>query len=220
MTDFPLVRDLFPADDLVAQWVFALTATAADISEAERPFRDAMDSDLPVRVNYRYRQLIARIYEAERVVVAIDRHQEVADFLAEIEATGPAVRFLRETYVPHATSRARSAFGGMRHRTVHHSHVGSNELRDALVEAGDEEARLLMDHTKGRALYEWPEAVAMRVLVGDGSDPKVRQQFKESATLAQEIAQAFASLVGLTLRPYCERVGVDGLALMRHIRET
>jgi hypothetical protein len=33
------VGDLFPADDLVAQWVFSLSAVAEDLSITEAPFQ-------------------------------------------------------------------------------------------------------------------------------------------------------------------------------------
>jgi hypothetical protein len=42
-----LVGDLFDPDDLLAQWVFALTSTTADLGVAEGMFRDASQSDEP-----------------------------------------------------------------------------------------------------------------------------------------------------------------------------
>jgi hypothetical protein len=215
----PNVRKLFPADDLVAQWVFALTATAQDLAAAERAFRDALDEGVAFRSNYLYRQLVARIYEAERVVIAIEQHEAVGVFLAGLPESESHVAVLREAYLPHDESRVRAVYGEMRHRTVHHSPVGSEELRDALREAGEEEVRLLVDYDEKQAFYEWPEAVASRVLVGDISKPEVREAYKDAMRFAQQLAGAFARLVGIALPRHCERRGVDMRALACDLKD-
>jgi hypothetical protein len=80
----PKVRELFPADDVIAQWVFALTATAQDLAVADRALTDALDGGVAFRSSYLYRQLIARVYEAERVLIAVDQHDDVGAFVADL----------------------------------------------------------------------------------------------------------------------------------------
>src|SRR5438270_12388624 len=100
-TEDVLVADLFDPDDLVSQWVFAITATVEDLSIAESLFKNALDNDAAALLTgYHYRQLIARLYEAERVVLAIDQHQDVRDFVSEQADAQPAIEFLRDAYLP------------------------------------------------------------------------------------------------------------------------
>jgi len=146
----------FPADDVIAQWVFALTATAQDLAAADSAFRDALNQGVAFRSSYRYRQLIARVYDAERVLLALDQHDGVGSFLAEIPECEEPVAFLRDAYLPREESRVRAIFGDMRHRTVHHSPAGSKELRDALIKAGDVEVRRLVDSKRRRPFTSGP----------------------------------------------------------------
>src|SRR4051794_11860062 len=109
MTAAPLrVRELFDPDDVVAQWVFALSATVTDLATAESVFRDALENSTAVRTGYLYRQLIARLYEAERVVTAIDQQAPVRAFLGALVTAGPSVEFLRDHYLPVEQSRVRT----------------------------------------------------------------------------------------------------------------
>jgi hypothetical protein len=185
--------------------VFALTATAQDLAAAEATLRDALDEGVAFRSSYRYRQLIARVYEAERLLIAVDQHDHVRSFLADIPECGEPIAFLREAYLPHDQSSVRAVLGEMRHRTVHHSPVGSQELRNALLEAGDVEVRLHVDSEEKKAFYEWPEEVAGRVLVGDMNKPEVREAFRDAAEFAHQITRAFGKVVVIALQHQCER---------------
>jgi hypothetical protein len=46
------VRELFPADHIGAQWVFALTAATQDIIAADRGLRDALEEGVDFRSAY------------------------------------------------------------------------------------------------------------------------------------------------------------------------
>ncbi len=194
---------------MVAQWVFTLTATVADLGTAEGLFQDSLHSDEPaVRTSYHYRQLMARLYEAERVVAGIDT-EEVAGFLDERVAAGRPVEFLRAQFLPIESSVARSTFGYARHRTIHHAHVGSKELRATLSAAGGQNARILVDTQQERLVYEWPEAVISHVLAPDLDTSAGIDAFAARANLAQEILANFAALLQSVMHPYAERVGVN-----------
>lgn len=205
------IRDLFEPDNLVAQWVFTLSVAAADLGRADAVFQDELHRDTPAALAmYHYRHLIARVYEAERVVVAVEQHTEIQEFIARHPNAEAALEFLRDAYLPVTASKVRETFGHARHRTVHHSHVGSAELRDSLAEADDQLARILVDTSKQRLFYEWPEAVAAHVLTHeDITTEQGLAAYVERAQFAQNILIRFNDLLRAVMHPYAESVGVD-----------
>jgi hypothetical protein len=216
-TDPVTVGELFPADDLVAQWVFSLSAVAEDLSITEAAFQEVLHGDRgALWTGYHFRQVIARLYEAERPIVSAHQREEVKRFLASVPDAAEHLDFLVGYYVASAgeTSRVRTVFGGIRHRTVHHSWIGSRELHDALRAARDEEARILINRNEEWLHHEWPEAVALRALLGDLDDRDARAAFVEQTELAQEILRHLVALVKLTLDEHVRRRGVDPARLM------
>jgi len=89
------VGELFPADDLVAQWVFSLSAVAEDLAITEAAFQDVLHGDgAPLWTGYHYRQVIARLYEAERPIISTRQRDDVRAFLAEIPDAAEHVDYL------------------------------------------------------------------------------------------------------------------------------
>jgi len=215
------IRDLFDPESVISQWVFALSTAVTDLATAESVFQDALHGDGPAaHTGYHYRQLIARLYEAERVVVAIDSHDEVRDFIAQQPPAEPAVEFLRGAYLPIDSSKVRETFGYARHRTVHHAHVGSAELRDSLADAHDQLARILVDTQRERLYYEWPEAVVSHVLTReDITTDEGLAAYAARVRFAQDIVAHFGNLLTAVMHPYAERVGVDIDRLYHDVRE-
>ena len=206
------VGELFPPDDPVAQWVFSLSAVAEDLSITESAFQEVLHGDRgPLWTGYHFRQVIARLYEAERPIVSAREREDVTALLARLPAAAEHMGFLADHYIGHAgePSKVRVTFGGMRHRTVHHSWVGSAELRDALELAADQEARILVNREQKWLHHEWPEVVALRALLGDLNDPETRALFVEQAKLAQEILRHLVALVKIVLDEHVRRRGVD-----------
>ena len=204
------VGELFPADDLVAQWVFSLSAVAEDLSITEAAFQEVLHGNRgALWTGYHFRQVIARLYEAERPIVSAHQREDVKRFLASVPDAADHLDFLIGYYVPPAgeASRVRTAFGGIRHRTVHHSWIGSRELQDALRTARNEEARILVNRKEEWLHHEWPEAVALRALLGDLDDRDARAAFVEQTKLAQEILRHLVALVNLTLDEHVRRRG-------------
>jgi hypothetical protein len=160
---------------------------------------------------YHFRQVIARLYEAERPIVSARQREDVTALLARLPATVEHMGFLADHYIGREgeQSKVRVIFGGMRHRTVHHSWVGSAELRDALEVAADEEARILVNHEEEWLHHEWPEVVALRALLGDLNHPETRALFVEQAKLAQEILRHLVALVKIVLDEHVRQRGVD-----------
>jgi hypothetical protein len=215
------VRELFPADDLVARWVFSLSAVLEDLALTESRFADVLRGDHgPMWTGYWYRQLIARLYEAERPILAVEQHEAVRHFLAGVPDARAPLAFLTDHYVPAdaaTPSRVRATYGGMRHRTVHHSWPGSDELRQALEDAGDEEARILVNRAEEWLHHEWPEAVALRSTLGDLDDPAVKAGLAERVELAQTILRQLVLLLKAVFLQHVERMGVDPARLVHEV---
>jgi hypothetical protein len=215
------VGELFPADDLVARWVFSLSAVLEDLAMAEEPLGEALERERgSLSSGYHYRHLIARLYEAERPIIAALEHVEVRDFLDGIADAQEPLAYLTEHYKPLPDGKdykVRHTFGGTRHRAVHHSWPASAELRQALQDAADEGARILVNLDGRWVHHDWPEAVAARTLVGDLSDPAVNAAFVERLRFAQEVLRELVALFMAVLGPHLARVRVDPRRLVHHV---
>lgn len=215
------VRELFPADDLVARWVFSLSAVLEDLALIESLFADVLRNDRgALWTGHAYRQLIARLYEAERPIIAVQHHDEVRTFLAGVPNARQPLEFLTDHYVPQdgvRQSKVRTTYGGMRHRTVHHSWPSSEELRQALIDAGDEEARIIVNRAEEWLHHEWPEAAALRSVVGDLDNPATKAEFVKRVELAQTILRQLVLLLQAVLVSHVERLGIDPARLMHEL---
>jgi hypothetical protein len=116
------VGELFPADDLVAQWVFSLTSLAEDLTILTPLLnRDDMREKM-----WFYRQLITRLLEARRLVQAHEDHREIAEFTApnglKFGSVDLAAAYARPSV--HERSAVEKLYADSRNRTVHYSKVG------------------------------------------------------------------------------------------------
>ena len=110
------VGEFFPADDLIAQWVFSLSAVAEDLSITEAAFQSVLhDNDgAPLWTGYHYRQVIARLYEAERPIIAARQTDKIREFVATVPGATEHLDYLVDHYVaPEGEmSKICAAFGG------------------------------------------------------------------------------------------------------------
>lgn len=213
---------VFPDDDIVSRWVFSLSAAVEDLTLAEQPFVETLEAPTDpftvVRTGFRYRQLIARIYEAERPVRAVETLPDVKAFLDTVADAAEPLAALNLFYLPWSDSEpspVRRLFGGTRHLTVHHSWPGSDELADALRAARDLEARVIVDQSEERMTYEWAELVALRTMVGDTHSSEASTDLRAKIVVAQDILGHFASLLSAVLPAHCRRLGIDPSHLLR-----
>lgn len=81
LPDYKLtIGELFPADDLVAQWVFTLTSLAEDLTMLmSRLNAEQMEERLREQMLF-YRLVITRLLEARRLVDAWREHAEINGF--------------------------------------------------------------------------------------------------------------------------------------------
>ncbi len=78
LPDYKLtIGELFPADDLVAQWVFTMTSLAEDLTMLmSRLKAKEMDEQLREQMLF-HRLVITRLLEARRLVDAWAGHAEI-----------------------------------------------------------------------------------------------------------------------------------------------
>ena len=214
------IRDLFDPDDMVDRWVFMLAATIADLATIEAAFRDALDSESAPTAHtlYLHRQLGARLVEAWRVVGEIRDEAEIARFVEEADARGPA-DWLRQRFTRSGSEQTEveRVFRNDRDRAVHHARINSKELRDTLSAAGHQAARIIRDHDRERATIEFPEAAINHYMFGDPTKPAGKAALQERADLAQEAFARFKELWDAALAAQVVRRGVDPLRLYHEV---
>jgi hypothetical protein len=218
------IGDLFRSDDSVARWCFAVTGAAEDLSRAEVPFRDALErplrSDNFLRLSYYFRQLLARVFEARRPVVAATNQADVAHFVAATRGTSEPLDYLADVYIAgpgKARSKVEDQLGDPRNITIHHAWPDSDELRAALQRAAYLPARVLVDRRAGTLHYEWAEMVATRMVAGATNTPARLQRFRARVAMTHDIVQAYARLCRAVLDTQCARVGIDRAELIMEV---
>jgi len=218
------IGDLFPSDDGVARWCFAVTAAAEDLSRAEIPFRDAVERllrpDNFLRLSYSFRQLLARVFEARRPVVAASNQADVGHFVAATRGTSEPLGYLTDVYIAgpgEKRSKVEDQLGDPRNITVHHAWPESDELRAALQRVAYLPARVLVDRRVGTLHYEWPEMVASRLVAGATNTPAGLERFQARVAMTHDIVQAYGGLCRAVLDTQCARVGIDPADLLLEV---
>jgi hypothetical protein len=207
------VGELFPDGDVVGQWVFSVTALAEDIRVLIGPLREAMDEgDLRASLFY-YRQLVARLYEARRLVSAAHDIPEVTSFLGDLLQAPPGGLDLNGIYrreSKDAPSRVEQLYGELRHRTVHYMRVGGQELRDALWSHSGYPARLEVETVRGRPepWFQWVHAVTASDVFGDVANPSFLSDMRERSEFVGKIAGSWLMVAPLALILQAKRLGI------------
>jgi hypothetical protein len=123
------IGELFPADDLVAQWMFLLSMVVDDLQTVQQEQKAAIASGGdPRRMLFSQRVLTIRLYEARRLVYVVDSQPAIASFIAQNDF----FEQLRRYYHPIGASAVDQLYGVLRHQSVHYMWPGSDELASAL----------------------------------------------------------------------------------------
>jgi len=178
-----------------------LLPAAEDLSRAEVPFRAALERPLRpanfLRRSYYFRQLLARVFEARRPVVAATNQADIAHFVAATQGTSEPLDYLADVYIAgpgDARSKVEDQLDDPRNITVHHAWPDSDELRAALQRAAYVPARVLVDRQASTLHYEWPEMVATRMVAGATNTPAGLQRFQARVAMTHDIVQAYGRL--------------------------
>jgi len=207
------IGELYPSDDIVAQWMFSLSAVVDDLTVLLRELRRANDEDIRMMLLFQ-RLLIVRLYEARKLVAAIDGRRELREFL-DPKAL-PGLTYLRSVYLPIGVSVVEELYANVRHHGVHYMWPGSDELRDTLKGARGLPARLRVKNapTEVDADIRWVQVVAGMTLFGEFSASQWKPRLKERADLSARIVQAWTILHMELLMIY---VHERGIALERFV---
>lgn len=209
---------LFPSDDLVAQWVYSLTAAVDDISIADGQLHDSFAARDASAV-HAFRLLVTRLYEAERLILILPQREEIRSFLDSIpQAQEPLGRLVAAYGEDGDVPTIRGELGLIRHRSVHYSWVGSPELAELLHEARDVQPRYVEDDEAGTGYFEWPRRAFARAVWGDLADSENMARLKAHADLAHGVSQTFKDLLFAVMQPYVtDRRGIRGADLVHKV---
>lgn len=207
------IGELFPAEDLVAQWVYSVTCVAEDLHVVMDLLESLPRSEHSLRTSmYVWGLLVARIYEARRVVSAIDKFDEVSALVGDRLGLRRGLN-LREVYEKRngGPSLVEELFGDARHRGVHYPRIGSSDLRGLLQDHRGIPARLITraDDDGKSVEAQWVTAIRGQDMFGYSYD---RSDFGKAVVhrrdIASAIAQSWLITAPVMLLVYIHRRGV------------
>jgi hypothetical protein len=204
------IGELFPATDLVAQWVFTLNSVAEDIQVTMRPLKTTTELR---EQTYFYRLLITRLYEARRLIEARAKHKEIEEF------AGGSLNFLGVDLVaaysrpsPSERSEVEELYAQTRHRSVHYPCVGGAELQALLRDHRNLPARqVLVEYPDGLATEsQWVTAIRVGDAIGGVPwDPEILALIGTWQRATSAIATAWLMASGVLTIVYAKRRGID-----------
>lgn len=213
------VGELFPAEDGLAQWVYSITCVAEDIHVVMDLMKRLPRDGNSLRSSmYVWGLLMTRIYEARRVVWAIDDVKEVGELVGDRLGLRDGLN-LREVYAKRngGPSLVEELYGEARHRGVHHPWVGSSELHGLLRDHRGLPARLMIraDDDNTSVESQWVTAIRGRDMFGYAYDhPDFGRAVVYRRDTARAIAQAWLMTAPVMLLLYIHRRGIPAERLV------
>lgn len=207
------IGELFPAEDVLAQWVYSVACVAEDVHVVMDLLKRLPRDEHSLRPSmYVWGLLMTRIYEARRVVWAIGKTQEVRKLVGDRLGPGGGLN-LCEVYAKRdgGQSLVEELYSDARHRGVHHPWVGSSELEGLLRDHRGLPARLVIraDDDGKSVESQWVTAIRGRDMFGyayDHSDFGRAVVYRRD--MAAAIAQAWLMTAPVMLFVYIRRRGI------------
>jgi len=213
LPDYKLtIGELFPADDLVAQWVFTMTSLAEDLTMLmSRLNTKQMEERLREQMLF-YRLVITRLLEARRLVDAWREHAEIRDL------TGGKLAFgsldLTAAYRrpgEQERSRVEQLLLDSRNRTTHYTDIGKPELAGLLRDYALFPARMVMSGA-GSAVqseYQWVTAIRVQDTIGAPPwAPGIVDHLEGFGRSIGSLAVAWIMLSNVCLMIYARKRGI------------
>lgn len=200
------IGELFPADDVVGQWMFSVSAIVDDLATLLVEQTAATSSGDVRRMLFVQRVLATRLYEARRIVFAIDTRPEVAAFLANKKLE--PLDQLRQFYLPAGSSPVDELYAVLRHNSVHYMWPGSSEMVTALRRAAHLPARARINQAEPRVDVQWVQVVAGMQAFGESTEAGWTLRLKERANLGAAIQQAWVMLYAVLIALYVRERGI------------
>jgi hypothetical protein len=206
------IGELFPADDLVSQWVFTLTSLAEDLTMLmSRLSAKAMNETFREQMLF-YRLIITRLLEARRLVYAWQDHVEIKEF------TGGKLAFgeldLAAVYSKNegdAHSLVERLLLDSRNRTTHYSKIGEAELAGLLRDYERFPAKMVMSETAAgiQTEYQWVTAIRFQDTIGAPPwAPDIVKHLDDVGRSIGSLAQGWMMLSIVCLMTYAHKRGI------------
>jgi hypothetical protein len=213
------IGELFPDGDLVGQWVFSVTALSDDLMHLLPLVTEALKRGDVRSMLFHHRQLVTRVYEARRLVMATVQVPKISGFAEGLLALRGMVD-LRAMYLrkqPDHRSVVEDLYEEMRHRAVHYMRVGSAELRDALWNHSGAPAEVELTESGGRskAWFQWVSVIQSADLFGEIGQSDVLELMTRRINTATHVAATWLLVAPLALATHAHRLGVDFERLSR-----
>ncbi|MGB9184804.1 MAG: hypothetical protein WCB67_12120 [Solirubrobacteraceae bacterium] len=213
LPDYKLtIGELFPADDLVAQWVFTLTSLAEDLTILmSRLKAEQMEERLREQMLF-YRLVISRLLEARRLVDAWREHAEINGFTGGKLAFGPLD--LTAAYArpgEHERSQVEQLLLDSRNRTTHYTKIGKPEIAGLLRDYERFPARMVISEARGaiESEYQWVTAIRVQDTIGTPPwAPGIVQHLEGFGRSIGSLAVAWIMLSNVCLMIYARRRGI------------
>lgn len=209
------IADLFPHDDVTAQWVFSVCALSEDLHIGTLPTKQAMESGDMRGLLFWYRHTVTRLYEARRLITSAREIDAVAGFVGDLLEKPPGGVDLTAAYrrrSPGELSTVEDLDGQLRHRGVHYPHVGSDELAEILQANGGLPAEQFL-RTREDGLpdlqYGWVQGVRAMEVLGDFQQPDFLEEMRAKSAVTGAIGGAWTMVAGLALLLHAHRLGID-----------
>jgi hypothetical protein len=204
------IGELFPGDDPVARWVFSATAVAEDVAIVFGAMNDAANDEHVRERIYFYRQLITRLVEARRLVLAVDKDPALTSFAGPL-LQGPVMN-LREVYErpdDGSKSTVEQLYSQLRHRSVHY--MQGTELRNELEAHRNFPAEIHIEpgDPAPRVEYRWLQVLSGMELFGDPHDPDMLKKMDERGMLVANMAAAWMMTAVAGVALLARRLGID-----------
>jgi hypothetical protein len=191
------IGDAFPADDLAGQWVVELSMAMNDLTTLDSRVHFALEQERSDS-GYYFRLLCGTLRELWRLFKVADEQPAIGELIDNLvpDAKEPyddvRLLFVRQPATdqyPKPRSWAEEHLKDVRDRTFHYPHAGSEELRDALISAAEERARLI-DQPPGdeERRFQYADVVALHAAFGNIDEPEVRAHFEEIVQTSKHIA--------------------------------
>jgi hypothetical protein len=209
------IGELFPHDDLVAQWVFSLTALAEDLQVGSKPAKEATDSGDLRALLFWQRHMVTRLFEARRLVTSARIIEAIREFLGDLLERPPGGANLIEAYTrPSADtpSMVEALYEQLRHLTVHYSKVGGSELGGTLKTYGHLPAEMTITTSPDGSpdlQFLWVQAIRSMEVLGDIRREDFLEAMRRSSHTTGSLTASWMMVSGIAILLHAHRLGID-----------
>jgi hypothetical protein len=209
------IGELFPHDDLAAQWVFSLTTLAEDLEIGVRPSKEATDAGDLRALLFWHRHTVTRLYEARRLVTSARTIAEVREFVGDLLERPPGGGNLMEAYTrPSANtfSMVEEMYSQVRHLTVHYSKVGKPELAKTLKTYRHLPAEMTItaaDDGGPDLQFRWVQGIRSMEVLGDIRQDDFLAALRRDSQTTASLVGSWMIITGLAVLLHTHRLGID-----------